>query len=186
MAAQVEPSCQYPVIFCCHDTDGSRGAEASDMVVCMRQNSKTEFLFVEKMAHTDIHWCLLNISGDQTVAVSTVRLWVVCFSGTDTAAEYKPCSMWPCTAGTPWNGEHLDQLIHANQLMAVTIGKKKVFCSWEFVLSNSVLVLFVSITIFLKISRRHYFQSNLCISCSSHSYSINLACILFMLISVAS
>ena len=35
------------------------------------------------MAPTDIHWCLLNVYGDQTVDVSTVRQWVVCFYSSD-------------------------------------------------------------------------------------------------------
>lgn len=34
----------------------------------------------EKNALTDIHQSLLNIYGDQTVDVGTVRWWVVCFS----------------------------------------------------------------------------------------------------------
>jgi len=38
------------------------------------------FTIWEKMAPTDTYWCLLNVSGDQTVDVSTVRRWVVCFS----------------------------------------------------------------------------------------------------------
>ena len=32
------------------------------------------------MAAIDIHQCLLNVSGDQTVDVNTVRQWVVHFS----------------------------------------------------------------------------------------------------------
>ena len=35
------------------------------------------------MAAIDIHQCLLNVSGDQTVDVNTVRQWVVCFSSGD-------------------------------------------------------------------------------------------------------
>ena len=36
---------------------------------------------------------------------------------------------------------------------------KIVFCSWEFALSNSVIVLFVSIVVSMEINRRHYFRS---------------------------
>jgi len=35
---------------------------------------------VDKKAAIDIHQHLLNAYGDQTVDVSTVRRWVVCFS----------------------------------------------------------------------------------------------------------
>ena len=51
-----------------------------DMDVYTSQRCGTEFLHVEKMAPTDIHQHLLNVSGDQTVDVSTVRQWVVHFS----------------------------------------------------------------------------------------------------------
>ena len=37
---------------------------------------------------------------------------------------------------------------------------KLLFCSWEFVLSNSVIVLFVSVIVSKEISKRHYFQSD--------------------------
>lgn len=44
-------------------------------------------------------------------------------------------------------------------LMVVTI-EKKMFCNLEFALSNSVIVLFVLVS--MEIIRRHYFWSNLC------------------------
>jgi len=40
----------------------------------------------KKMAPVDIHWCLLNISGDQTVDVSTVRRWMMHFSSGDSGS----------------------------------------------------------------------------------------------------
>jgi len=39
--------------------------------------------------------------------------------------------------------------------------KKIIFCSSWFALTNSVIVLFVSVVVFMEINRRHYFQSNL-------------------------
>ncbi len=45
----------------------------SDMEVWMKQRCVTEFLHVGKMALIDIHQHLLNISGDHTKDVSTVR-----------------------------------------------------------------------------------------------------------------
>jgi len=46
------------------------------------------------------------------------------------------------------------------QLMVVTVLKKNV-CSWEFVLQNSVTVLFVSVVVSMEIKQTHYFQSGL-------------------------
>jgi len=47
---------------------------ASDMEVRMKQRCVTEFLHAQKIAPNDIHRRLLNVYGDQTVDVSTVRL----------------------------------------------------------------------------------------------------------------
>ena len=52
---------------------------------------------------------------DQTVDVSTVRRWVVCFSSGDSDVKEKPRSERPCTDVTPRNEERLDQLIRANR-----------------------------------------------------------------------
>ena len=46
---------------------------ASDIEVHMEQSCGNEFLHVGKIAPTDIQRHLLNIYGDQTVEVSTVR-----------------------------------------------------------------------------------------------------------------
>ena len=66
---------------------------------------------------------------------------------TSSAADLEECSMqalvhhwWKCIAngGDCW---------------------KIVFCSWEFALSNSVVVLFVSVVFSMEINKRHYFWS---------------------------
>ena len=80
----------------------------------MKQRCVTKFLHAEKIAPNDIHWRSLNVYRDQ-MDVSTVRQWVARFSSGDSAGKEKPCSGWPCTAVTPQNEEHLDQLICANQ-----------------------------------------------------------------------
>ena len=53
--------------------EGQSDTKASDMEVQMKQRCGIEFLYVEKMAPTDVHQHLLNIYGDQTGAVSAVR-----------------------------------------------------------------------------------------------------------------
>ena len=44
----------------------------------------------KKTAPTDIHWLMLNIYGDQTVDVSTMRWWVVHFSNGNSDVKEKP------------------------------------------------------------------------------------------------
>ena len=103
--------------------EGQSDRMASDTGVGMKQRCITEFLHVEKMAHADIRWHLVDIYGDQTVDVSTVRQWVVRFRSGDSDTKDKPHSKWPCTVVTSENEECLDQLIHTNQLIMVTMLK---------------------------------------------------------------
>ena len=44
------------------------------------------------MSPIDIHCCLLNVYGEQTVDVHTVRWWVVHFSTDDSGVKDKPHS----------------------------------------------------------------------------------------------
>ena len=81
----------------------------------MKQRCVTEFLHAEKIAPNDIHRHLLNVYGDQTVDVNTVRRWVARFSSGDSDVKDMPRSGRPCTAVTPQNEECLDQLICANR-----------------------------------------------------------------------
>jgi len=99
MAIEVEPSHQYSITFCCTVTDGSRGAVWQNGIswkCAWGKGMELNSLMWEKMAHIDIHWCFLNISEDPTVDVSTVRLWVVCFSSDDSNKKGKARS------GQPW------------------------------------------------------------------------------------
>jgi len=60
--------------------EGQSDKIVSDMEVPMRQWCGTDFLPAKRIASTNIHQCLLNIYGDQTVDVTTVRQRVVHFS----------------------------------------------------------------------------------------------------------
>jgi len=62
---------------------------ASDTELHKKQMCVTEVLHAEKMALTDTHQHLLNVYGDQTVDVSTVRQWVVHFSSVNSNVKDK-------------------------------------------------------------------------------------------------
>jgi len=85
---------------------------ASDMEVRRKQRKVIQFFYVKQTAPFDIHQLLLNISGEQTVDVSTVRLWVVCFSSDDN--DMKDSHIPDSHAQLLHNEEHLDQLIHTD------------------------------------------------------------------------
>jgi len=95
--------------------EGQPHKMASDMEVRMKQRCVIEFLHAEKIAPNDIHQRLLNVYGDQTVDVSTVRRWAACFSSGESDVKDEPCSGRPCTAVTQQNEGRLDQLIRTNQ-----------------------------------------------------------------------
>jgi len=90
-AAEVEPSYQYSITLCCCMTDGSREVLQTGWCLtwkCIESKgvSLNSFMW-EKKWHslTFINTCS-NVYGDQTVDVSTVRWWVVCFSSGDSGS----------------------------------------------------------------------------------------------------
>ena len=109
------PPIFYYVLLSCDNRRVKLDKMKSDVEVYMKQRFVIEFLHVEKMALITIHLCLLNIYRDQTVNVSTVKQWVLHFSSGNSDVKDEPCSRWPCTAVTPLNEEHLNQLIWANR-----------------------------------------------------------------------
>jgi len=167
MAVEVESSHQYPIIFSCCMTDGSRGT--------IWQNGtwhgsvyrcEVGFLHVEKMVPTNTLWHLLNVSRDQTVYVNTVRWWVVHFNSNDSGSPLLIQIFMRATC------KFLLIADENTQLTAVTI-LKTVFCSWEFALLNGVLVVFVLIIFSMIINRRHYFWFDLVYVAQDNSSSLN-------------
>ena len=65
------------------EAEGQSDKMVSDVEVYLRKRFGIKFLHVEKMVLINSHRYLLNIYGYQTVDVSIVRWWVVCFSNSD-------------------------------------------------------------------------------------------------------
>jgi len=81
--------------------EGLSDKMASDMEVRMKQMCVIEFLHAEKIPLNDIYQRLLNIYGEQTMDVTTVKWWVARFSSGGRGVKDKPRFRWPCTAVTP-------------------------------------------------------------------------------------
>jgi hypothetical protein len=90
------------------------GEMASDVEVHTKQKCVIEFLHAEKIAPIDIHRRLLNVYGEQTVDVSTVRRWVVRFSSGDSDVRDTHC-----TAVRSRHEERSDQLINSSQQITI-------------------------------------------------------------------
>jgi len=152
MAVQLEPSRQYSIAFVAMQqvaTEGHLGRIASDMEVHTKQGCGTEVLHREKILHIGIHQHLLNVYGDQTVDVSTVRQRMVHFSSGDGIVKDKLCSRQPCRFLQAWHS------------CWWWLCWEIVFFIWECILPSSFIVLFVSVVVSMEIDRRHYFQREL-------------------------
>ena len=63
--------------------DGQSDRMVSEVGVHVDQSGVIELLRVEEMAPSDIQQALMSVSGQQSVDVSTVRWWMMCFSSGD-------------------------------------------------------------------------------------------------------
>ena len=147
----------FPSIFCyilylCNrwQQRGGQKKMVSDMKAHMKQRCVTEFLCAEKNWTINIHWWLLNVYGDQTVDVSMVKWLVACLSIGNNGSIPLVQIFMEQHAGS------CTSLLKIHSPCWWLCGKT-VFCSCKFALSNSVIVLFVSVFAFMEINWRHTF-----------------------------
>ena len=121
IAIEAEPSHQYSIMLCCCVTDGSRGILTKRSLTCkciwskdLSMNSSMQ----KKTAPTDIDPCFLNCYWNQTVNVSMVRCWAVCFSSRDSGSDCYECGMQALVLFI--TGKN-------TQLMEMTVLKKQCF-----------------------------------------------------------
>ena len=163
MAIEVEPFHQYFITFCCHMTDGSRGVVWQNDIWCGSMDEAKVRNWIppcRKITSTDIHWQFLNVSGDQAVDVSTVRQWVMGYSGSNSNMNDKPQSSLPCGFVGAWYSVCFSSLAKMHS-WEWWLFWQILFCTWEFALSNSVIVLFVDVVVSMEINRRHFFWRDL-------------------------
>ena len=154
MAAKAGPSHQHSMTCCCCVTDGIRGALWQNGAWHGSVGGAKRWNWIppcRKMAPTDIHQCLWTFMEiEQWV---WAQWWgVVCFSSGDGA---NGSLLWVLHAGSC----SLTAKMHSSWWWLRQ--KKKVLCSLECALSNSGVVLFVSVVACTEINKRHYLQSNL-------------------------
>jgi len=69
--------------------EGQADKTASNITVHIKESCVTGFLSVEKIVPIDIHWHYVNVYGDQTLDVSSVRWWVVHFISAVATSTWK-------------------------------------------------------------------------------------------------
>jgi len=75
---------------------------------------------------------------------------------------FQQWSQWVTSAGAGLYKHGMQALVHCwCKCRTMWLCWKGVICSWEFPLSNSLTVLFVSVVVPMEITRRHYFRSKL-------------------------
>ena len=89
------------------------------MDVRQKQKYGIEFLNAEEVQPIEIHKRLVNVHGNETVDVSTVRRWVLRFQSGDTDVIDKLRSGRPSTATNEESKARLDKFIKSNRRMIV-------------------------------------------------------------------
>ena len=85
LAAKVEPSHQYSVKFCCCATDGSRGEAWQNGIWHGSVYETMVCQWISLCGKNSTHWRSLNRAeyGEQTVDMSIVRWWMMCWNSGD-------------------------------------------------------------------------------------------------------
>ena len=155
MAVQVEPFHQYSVTCCCHVTESSRGAVWQNGIWLGNVHEAKVWDWVPPCGKSGTHWYLHlwrpnsghKHSEEVGFSISAVTAGHLCWCR----------SLWAWHAGSRSIAGESAELIDC------VCFEKEFFCSWEFALPTSVILLFVSVAISREINR-HYFWSNLCIT----------------------
>ena len=158
LAVEVEPSHQYSVMFCCHETDSSSWAAWHNSAWHESTFEAQVCYWIPPCRNNCTHWhssTPVNIYGDQTVDVSTARWWVVHFSRGN-----NNCGSPPLVQDVMSKACRLLFIAGKNaKLMVVTVLKISVL--YLRVCSASITVLTVSFVVPMEIKRSPYFQSDL-------------------------
>jgi len=170
MAVEAEPSHQYPVTFCCHETNGSRGAIWDNGIWCGNVDEAKGCSWIPPCGKNGTHWHSLMLSEHFWRPSSKCEQSEVvrnAFQHADSAVTV-PWKTSPVPVGHTKLSYHRMRSILITSSMRIRqwfwLCWKILFCSWEFAIPNSVIVLFVSIVVSIAINRRQYFPSNLHIS----------------------
>jgi len=114
--------------------------------------------FVQKrVAPIDVHQCLLNTCGDQTVDESTMKRWVVCFSIGKSDVKDELYSGCPCTALIPHN--EVSRSAHPHKLAnGGDCVEKQCFVAENLLCHVVFLCPLVAVAVSMEINRRLHSQ----------------------------
>jgi len=120
-AVEVEPFWQYPITFCCHATDGSRGAVGENAIWCGSSYEAKACHWIPPCGRNGMHWYSLMLaecwmlSGDQTVSVSTPKtgLYRQHFPSNDTIVA--AVKQWVTSTGADLYTHSMRALVHCWQ-----------------------------------------------------------------------
>ena len=140
MAVEIKPPDWYSIVFCCHATDGSEGVELNSSMWEKWPPLTlidTCWMFLETK-----EWIWAQWGGGWCVSAVQWQ-WIVFIGAVFYERGTQSCSLPVQTHGYWW-----------------WLWRRMVFCSWEFALSTTIIVLFVALVVSMEESRRHYFWCN--------------------------
>jgi len=157
-AVDVELAHQYSLTCCCCATDGRREVVWQKWQLtweCRWSQGVSLNPFMKKK------WHLLTFTNARWVFMET-KQWIWAQRGGGGAFHQWRQQQWGTPTGAGCYEHGIQALVHCWGKCAANGGDcwKRVLCSWEYALSNSVMVLFVSIVVSMEINTWHYFWSN--------------------------
>ena len=161
-SVEIEHTYQYSITFYCHLTYGSKGAVWQTGIWHGSEYEAKVWNWIPPLENNGTHWhCRALMETRQWMWAQWIDGWCISAVATRTMGHLHWCRFF--TSGTV--------LVKLHSLWWWLCWEIE-FCSWEFVLSNSVLLFFVSVIVSMEINRRRYFQRGLHISFPSYRWSL--------------
>ena len=164
IAVEVEPSQQFYNTFCCHVTDGNRGAVWQNGIWYGRIHGAKVCHWIPPCGINGTHW------PSSMLAECLWRPNTGCKNSKVMGSAFQQYWQWHGRQATFWMAVRSCHITKWRALWSAHLCKsangddyvKKIaLCSWEFALSNGVIALFISVVVSMEINRRHYFWSDL-------------------------
>jgi len=103
---------------------------------------------------------LISLTREKYASLHNLNLFVPSLFGTMVGGVFQLWQQWITSEAEGFYEQGMQALVKMHSYWR-WLYWKIVFCSWEFALSKSVIVLFVAIVVSMEINWKHYFQSSL-------------------------
>ena len=153
--AEVEPALQYSIIFCCHVTDSSRGAVWQNGIWHGNVREEKMWNWIPLCRKNSTHWHSPTLSE---------HLWRPnhgCEHSEVMGGDFLQGQQGVNSTHADFYEQGIQALVHHWQKWLTNSSNyvEKLLCSWEFALSDSVIVLFLSVVASMERNRMINFRA---------------------------